>query len=190
MRTRLAGALLLLTLSASPGIAGARQADPQNDQLARQDFERRVTAYVELHRRLEGPLPTLEVSNDLRDVHAAMAALAKEVRKARAGARQGDIFTPAVAAMIRTCIASCLPPEQMADILADADEHLPRVLPRLRVNDEWPHTVPFAYVPAQLIATLPPLPPELQYRIVGRALVLWDHHANLIVDFIPAAFPT
>jgi hypothetical protein len=41
----------------------------------------------------EGPLPTLEISEDLRDVHAAMDALAKEIRKARRGARQGDLFT-------------------------------------------------------------------------------------------------
>jgi hypothetical protein len=45
-------------------------------------------------------------------------------------------------------------------------------------------------VPPQLIRALPQLPPELQYRIVGRALVLWDHHADLIVDVLPGAFPT
>jgi len=37
---------------------------------------------------------------------------------------------------------------------------------------------------------LPRLPPELQYRIAGRSLVLWDHHANLIVDFLPRALTT
>jgi hypothetical protein len=45
-------------------------------------------------------------------------------------------------------------------------------------------------VPPQLLQVLPPLPPELQYRIIGRSLVLWDHHANLVVDYLPGAFTT
>ena len=38
-----------------------------------------------------------------------------------------------------------------------------------------------------VIAALPPLPPELQYRIVGDTLVLIDVHASLIVDLLPRA---
>jgi hypothetical protein len=53
---------------------------------------------------------------------------------------------------------------------------------------EWPEEVPFDYVPPSLLRALPTLPQELQYRIIGRSLVLWDHHANLIVDFLPGAF--
>jgi len=26
-----------------------------------------------------------------------------------------------------------------------------------------------------------------EHRIIGKSLVLWDHHANLIVDFLPGA---
>jgi hypothetical protein len=37
------------------------------------------------------------------------------------------------------------------------------------------------------MAALPPLPPELQYRFVGRDLILWDIHSGLIVDFLPDA---
>ena len=33
----------------------------------------------------------------------------------------------------------------------------------------------FGFVPPQLLAALPRLPAELQYRIIGNALVLWDH---------------
>ena len=52
----------------------------------------------------------------------------------------------------------------------------------------WPEQVLFDFVPPQMLAALPRLPAELQYRIIGTALVLWDHHANLIVDFMPDAF--
>jgi hypothetical protein len=37
------------------------------------------------------------------------------------------------------------------------------------------------------LAALPKLPKELEYRFLGRDLVLWDLHAGLIVDFIPRA---
>jgi len=58
----------------------------------------------------------------------------------------------------------------------------------LRVNMTWPELVLFGFVPPQMLAALPRLPEELQYRILGNALVLWDHHPNLIVDFLPDAF--
>jgi hypothetical protein len=38
-----------------------------------------------------------------------------------------------------------------------------------------------------VIQALPPLPPELQYRIVGDDLFLVDVHASLIVDILPGA---
>lgn len=177
----LAGALAI-------GAPAATVPQTTSSLLGIQAFERRVEAYVDLHRRLEGPLPTLEISDDLRDVHAAMDALAKQIRKARKGARQGDLFTPEAARPLRDRIGGCLTPEQMVAILAANDEDAPARLPRLRVNDRWPRDVPYGFVPPQLLRALPPLPPELQYRIIGRTLVLWDHHADVIVDFLPEAF--
>jgi hypothetical protein len=53
---------------------------------------------------------------------------------------------------------------------------------------QWPAGVPFDFVPPRLLQSLPALPEELQYRIIGLSLVLWDYHANLIVDFLPDAF--
>ena len=153
-----------------------------------QRFERHVADYVALHRLLEGPLPTLQVSSDLRVVRAAMAALATKIQAARPHARQGDLFARDVARMFRKRIAGCVSPEDMAAILAEREEARSPIPPRLRVNAVWPELMPFNFVPPQLIAALPPLPPELQYRIIGRSLVLWDHHANLIVDFLPGAF--
>jgi hypothetical protein len=38
-----------------------------------------------------------------------------------------------------------------------------------------------------VINALPPLRGELQYRIVGRDLVLVDVHANLVVDILREA---
>ena len=130
----------------------------------------------------------------MRIVQAVMDELAAHIRAARQGARPGDIFTDGVARMIRRRIATCLPPEVLDAILAenqpDYEQPEAPAAPPLRVNAAWPPQIPFDFVPPQLLAALPPLPPELQYRIVGRSLVLWDHHANLVVDFLPRALTT
>ena len=60
---------------------------------------------------------------------------------------------------------------------------------RLRVNDTYPDTLPATTVPPALLLTLPQLPKEVAYRIVGRELVLQDVEANLIVDFVHEALP-
>ena len=59
----------------------------------------------------------------------------------------------------------------------------------LRVNESYPESVPLQTTPPSLLRNLPKLPPELEYRVVGRALVLRDTGANLIVDLLPNALP-
>ncbi len=46
-----------------------------------------------------------------------------------------------------------------------------------------------ATMPPSLLAVLPRLPKELEYRIIGRFLVLRDVDAALIVDYIPDLIP-
>ena len=40
-----------------------------------------------------------------------------------------------------------------------------------------------------LLPELPALPPELEYRVVGSALVLVDVHADLVLDVLKDALP-
>jgi hypothetical protein len=164
--------------------------------VATQAFEERVNQYVTLHRLLEAPLPPLRTTRDMGQLQMRVRALALWIRTARANAHHGDLIRPDVARMFRRRIATCLPPAEWAAILADNagaaeeddQEGVPPAPPALQVNMAWPEQVPFGFVPPQLLAALPRLPAELQYRIIGNALVLWDHHANLIVDFMPDAF--
>jgi hypothetical protein len=60
---------------------------------------------------------------------------------------------------------------------------------QLKVNRSYPVEVPLQTTPPSLLQNLPKLPPELEYRVVGKALVLRDVNANLIVDFLPNALP-
>ena len=162
--------------------------DTTQDDAALATYNARIADYVALHKRLEGPLPPQQVSSDMRVVRKAMDALATEIKAARRDARRGDIFTPEVAALFRVRIANCLPPAEMEQIITEREEEDPVRLPAIHVNDRWPKGMPFIFVPPQLLSALPPIPGELQYRIVGHALVLWDHHADLIVDILPDAF--
>ena len=66
-------------------------------------------------------------------------------------------------------------------------EPLPNV--QLQVNAKYPSNLPLQSTPPTLLMNLPPLPKELQYRIVGSALVLYDMSSGLVVDFIPGAVP-
>ena len=191
-------AVLVLSGSASmvpqaPVVPGPSVAAGQilEDTRASQNFQRRVAEYVVLHQQLEREVPPVVVTPDIGETFRAVRALGMRIQVARVTARQGDILTPEVAKMFRRRIATCLTPEQWNAVLADRErdeEGEPVEPPPLRVNIEWPEQVPFDYVPPQLLRALPALPQELQYRIIGRSLVLWDHHANLIVDFLPGAF--
>jgi len=60
---------------------------------------------------------------------------------------------------------------------------------RLQVNATYPEKAPLQSTPPTLLLDLPTLPSELEYRIVGRDLVLRDVAANLIVDLLPNALP-
>jgi hypothetical protein len=58
---------------------------------------------------------------------------------------------------------------------------------QLNVNQPYPEGAPLPTMPANLLANLPRLPEDLEYRIVDRHLILRDVDANIIVDFVPNA---
>jgi hypothetical protein len=192
----------ILVLSGGGGVANVSAQAPTfpvpdqtapmiRELVATQDFQRRVDEYITVHRMVEGPLPPLRPTRNMSEVRQTMQALALLIQTARPNAQQGDIITPEVGRMFKRRIGTCLSPEAWHLILAEIDEEAetaaaPAVT--LRANMPWPETLPYSFMPPQLLLALPPLPPELQYRIIGRSLVLWDHHADLIVDFLPGAF--
>ena len=74
-------------------------------------------------------------------------------------------------------------PETKATI--SGDDGPPKV--PLKVNAKYPESEPLPTVPPNLLARLPRLPEDVEYRIVGKNLILRDVDANIIVDFIPNA---
>ncbi len=56
-----------------------------------------------------------------------------------------------------------------------------------KVNAKYPEGAPVPTVPASVLLSLPTLPRPLEYRIVGKHLLLLDTDAGIIVDYIPNA---
>ena len=94
--------LLILVISLFPAHVAQAQQPPTvptveftvevlGDKLA--DFTTRMDAYAALRRSLEEGLPPLKVTDDPSEIVRAERALAERIRKARAGAGRGDIFT-------------------------------------------------------------------------------------------------
>jgi hypothetical protein len=167
--------------------AGLQSSTGERDAALRV-FHERVEAYAALHRRLEAPLPALDVTRETVRNYVTRQLLANAIRKARAGAQPGDIFTPAVAQVFRRLIAEALAGRDTEALLTELHADHPethRLLPM--VNEPYPRGAT-QEVPALLLHTLPPLPEDVEYRIVNHDLVLWDIHANLVVDFVRNAF--
>jgi hypothetical protein len=154
------------------------------------EFETRVNAYVALHRRYEGTVPTVAVSTDYAQVLAAIDSLGTKIRAERKDARRGDVFTPEVECwfrgMIDTSLKGC---DTNALRAAINEENPPHAKFALVINGRWPEGASLGPMPPNLLADLPQLPDDLEYRFLGRDLVLWDAHANLVVDFIRLVLP-
>jgi hypothetical protein len=180
-------------LAACASKVAARTEDPQQakvnpDALVLVDFKDRVTAYLAVHKAAEKDAPSLKETSDPAKIRAAQQALAENIRAARVSAKQGDIFTPA----IRTRFRQLMYPELKGTDGPETKQALKEDAPAakevpLKVNALYPETAPLSTVPPNILANLPQLPEELEYRVVGRTLILRDVHANIIVDFIPNA---
>ena len=59
----------------------------------------------------------------------------------------------------------------------------------IKINGRYPDAVPMSTMPPDILAALPQLPEELEYRFVGDRLVLLDTKAHLIIDYVDDALP-
>ena len=151
------------------------------------DYKGRLTKYIELQKDLADDSPPLKETSDPAKIDAAQEVLAAKLRAARMDAKPGDIFTPQTRALFRRLMYPELKgedgPETKATIAGD--DGPPKV--PLKINAKYPESAPLPTVPPNLLARLPQLPEDVEYRIVGKTLILRDVDANIIVDFIPNA---
>ena len=152
-------------------------------------FEKTTHDYALMHRRLERQVGKIELGTPVSEINRMILELAAAIRAERVDARQGDFFTPALTHLLRSRINDALSAHGFtAEDVRDAGraEGVDYASVALRVNDTFPWMLAVGMFPC-VIDALPPLPPELQYRIIGDDLVLVDIHASLIVDILPGA---
>lgn len=152
------------------------------------EFHKRLETYMKVHNQAEGKVPNLKRTDDPVEISAREKALAEMLMTLRAGAQEGEIFAKEVEPYFRTIIQEDFAKRSLADRRALVHE-LPKGA-KVSVNTVYPTTIPLLTFPATLLQKLPDLPPELEYRIVGRHLILRDVKANLIVDALRDAIPT
>ena len=166
--------------------AQQQQSPGANNQIAA-TFEKRVKDYVRLREGLEAKMPKLSKDSTPEEIKAHKVALEQKVRAARAGARQGDIFTPEAAAYIRAIIRA-FPREDKQELRETVLEADTKGVP-LRVNYAYPETKELTQMPPTLLLKLPQLPKQIRYRYVGRHLILMDRENGLIIDYMLDALP-
>lgn len=148
------------------------------------DFDTRVAAYLDLRRELEKVLPPMALTDDPGQIRAAVRTLAKRIRTARAEAREGDIFTPAISCEFRRALLTVARANTCAAIMDDNPGGF-----STHINDSYPEGKPFSTVPANVLSALPRLPKGIHYGFLGSDLFLLDERAAVILDRIRSAIP-
>jgi hypothetical protein len=181
--------LALIAPLAIPGSSAGRQAPAVNPTgAAVLAFKQRVDDYVKVHKKADSQVPSLSETSDPTKIAQREVALGEAIRALRAGAKPGDVFCEEVRPVIIKAIRDDFGERSVTDRRAIVHE-LPANI-ALTVNMTYPSKLPLATVPAKLLRALPDLPPELEYRIVGRHLILRDVKANIVIDFVRDVVPT
>jgi hypothetical protein len=152
------------------------------------EFQKRIQAYLKIHNAAEGKVPNLKSTDDPQKISDREQALAEMIMTLRAGATPGEIFAPEYQPHFIKIVRDDFATRSARDRKALVNE-LPAEI-KVDINTVYPTTLPLATFPPALLRKLPDLPPELEYRIVGRSLILRDVKANLIVDVLRDVVPT
>jgi hypothetical protein len=182
--TRASAGLIVALLLTLTGMSGQERVNPTAEAV--NGFNKRVQAYLDLHNKEKGQLPALKDKATPAEVLVFEKALAERIRAARAGAMQGDLFTPEVTAVFKQIFADYYKRRTGRELHLLFDE-VPNFKPQ--VNMTYPVNAPKASFPPRLGLALPTLPDSLEYRLVGMYLIFRDTQANIIVDYIPAIVP-
>ena len=189
MKPLAAAVVLASAFTAIPAFATQRgNTAPNADAVTQQEFRKRIDAYVEIHNKAVKEVGPLKPSKDPAEIKKNQNELAQRIAAARADAKPGDIFTPEIKARFRELLAPQLKGEDGRDAKAIVKDDAPTAVP-FKVNAVYPEGKPLPTVPAQLLLNLPPLPKEVEYRIIDKHLILRDTEANIIVDYMLNVIP-
>jgi len=179
--TQIIAALVLIL--ALPHAYAPQQKPVNADAQVLLDFKERVDKYVELRKKADDSAPPMKKTDDPAELRVAQQGLAERIGAARHPAKQGDIFTPEITARFRKLLRpEAKDPGTKAAIKDDNPGNIP-----FKVNGPYPSKEALSTMPPNVLASLPPLPKDIEYRFVSKHLILRDVRANLIIDYIPNA---
>jgi hypothetical protein len=122
-------------------------------------------------------------------VRARQTALAAEIRgRIRPTAKQGDIFSGASAKVIRQRLTAAFLGDGRDGVrqeLQEQNDESKGNANELAVNGSFRAPK----VPPEILAALPAVPVPLEYAFHDRTLIMRDADADLVIDFLPSAFP-
>jgi len=172
--------LAILTLLV-PGATVPRP-DLQDGARVLAAFQQHIAEYLEIHRMAAAGLGDSILCADPEELFRQSATLAAAIREARP-AHEGNVFTAAIAPAFRARIAAAVHAAPIAPPAADDEEERVLEVHATILAGRWT----YSWLP--ILRTLPDLPAELEYQLVGRHLVIVDVGANLIVDILRDAVP-
>jgi hypothetical protein len=146
------------------------------------EFNKRIEGYAALRARLEKGLPPLVVTDNADEIERFEHRLAERIRVARTSHR-GQVFAPSMVRQVKQMLAVRADAQTIAAMMDDGPTEFD-----VDVNDTYSKRRSLATMPPNILLTLPDLPRDIEYRFVGRHLILRDARANIIIDEIPFAF--
>jgi hypothetical protein len=171
--------------------AAARQAHAKPaaaDAQTVADFLKRCDDYVALHKKIDSGLPRLPRNATPEQIDRGQQALSQGITAARSSAKPGDVFVPATQAYLRQVLTRVFRNPDGKQLRSSILDENP-IDAAVGVNRPYPDSIPLSTMPPQILNALPKLPAELEYRFVGERLILFDHHAHIIVDYVDRALP-
>lgn len=150
-------------------------------------FAKALESYVAVHRSAAVGLRLADGDVTSPDAQQTMNMFRDRIRERRATANVGDILGPMSRTIRETVTAELAGPAGRATFAAISDSNVHGV--QAAINRPFPPGLPRATMPGQLLAKLPRLPAELEYRFLGRSLILVDSRADLVADVLPNVLP-
>jgi hypothetical protein len=175
---------------ATAATSASQQADPGVNATAEMiaEFQKRVKDYMDLHQKAASGLPGPNKDASPAEVVAAQRQIEARIVPMRKGAKPGDIFVPEMQTFVRSYLAQLFKGPDGAKLKGVVMDENP-VDVKYGINSRYPDSVPLSTMPAQVLKALPKLPDGLEYRFIGRDLILFDVRAHIVVDFIPKVLP-
>jgi hypothetical protein len=115
--------------------------------------------------------------------------LAQDIRALRPNPKNGEFFTPTITAYVKRQLEALFNGPAAATIRDALEEQNDPTIYKTAATPSLQQTIQAPQLPGVLGNDIPSLPEEVEYRFAGRAVVLVDADAGIVLDWIPDALP-